>query len=128
MASKQQPDRAYGEYLFRGYINPDDRRRSGATQGGGIIAVFSKKSDPAKVIHFTERDIRKTLEMVERSASQGVTEERKFHHLFNAVRAGISVHPAVQTCPIKPEGLYMLLDGMYGGKPTDIQPYGVEDV
>lgn len=116
MAKMQQPERAYGDFLFKGYINPNDMERPPATRGGGKIAVFANKNDPLKEIHFTERDILRTLHLVETSAVQGAYRGRPVHHLFNAVRAGFPLHPAIMTCPIKPENLYMLLDGMYGGK------------
>lgn len=124
MARKQASRKMLGGYYFEGIINPSEQERGEPFKGKGRLVVLVNPQDEKKLIYLTEKQIRFLLQEVERGAHRDVHDDRKLSELFETVKTGILVHPAVHKCPIKPQELYMLLDDMYGEHPQGIKPPG----
>lgn len=110
MSGNTPSRKTIGGYYFEGYTDLLD---SSSAYGYSKAAVFTLPGVDDKPHYVTERQIRSVLKEVERAANSGVEEGRTLSELFSAVRRNIIVHPSVNKARIKPEDLYMLLDGMH---------------
>lgn len=108
-----------GGYYFEGYV---DRPEAGNKEALVKCAVFTLPGEQHKPYYVSEPQIRAVLREVERAANSGVEEGRTIRDLFSAVHRHIPVQSSVLRSRIKPQDLYMLLDGMYDEQVVAIDP------